>query len=279
MIKDTEYMEVYVKLIHFFMFSLFLFATTTKPMHRALKFGLAFLPTVTVSVAKAGAGLYCNYWLKKDPKKLSPEEFSPDFKKFVHKECKAVGIKDAEDIHILPGCDDGASSMGSNLIYIGRYAKKFRYDDALSIIASGSGDQAGALKDLNKLRCTCQHEANHVKNKDHQRYILAGVAVPSATYVLATRLDKSFINRHCTTLQKYVRAGIKGTMLGAVNFGLLTLYMRHREQQADNGVQDTKEILQAGIDDSQTNPDEFDLFHPSPRTRVKKFEKRLAKLN
>ena len=135
-------------------------------------------------------------------------------------------------------------------------------------------------KDLNILRSVCQHEANHIKNKDHQRYILAGLAIPSATYALTSKFGKKLqFNRAQTAFQKYLRAGIKGTTLGAINFGFLILYMRHREQQADNGVQDTKEILQGSIDSFEVDPYSKDLFHPSPQTRIKKFEKRLAKLD
>lgn len=260
---------------------LLLIPTTAQPMDKAIKATFAFAPTMTIGALFVAKNMFYNYFLKHNPKEITPEITTPDFKEFVHDQCRAVGIQNPENIQVIMQPDQSlieAEAIGTDKICAGRYTKINYYDKALDPAA----DKQEASKSLNMLKCFFQHEANHLKNNDYLRLTLAGVVVPCATFLIAARLGKIPALQPHTFPQRHIAAAISGTFLGGLNLALWTRYKNHREQQADNGVQDKKEILQGGIDickSAMAQNASQDFFHPSNLTRMKKFEERLAKLN
>lgn len=105
-----------------------------------------------------------------------------------------------------------------------------------------------------------QHEANHVKNIDIQR-------IYSTEYLCWAAPS---IVRLCT--KNNVLTGLTALACLAMHIG----HFRHREQVADNQIEDNPTNIKTVIHALEEPGVRNDLLHPPVKTRINKFKKRIA---
>jgi hypothetical protein len=96
--------------------------------------------------------------------------------------------------------------------------------------------------DINQWRFVVQHEAAHIKNNDTQRGALAALSIPIATQALFSLLKRKVPHTAFMHLKK-IPGGLGKMMINGI---LFNKYITHREQQADNGVNNDKNVLTGG---------------------------------
>jgi len=238
-------------------------------MTEAIRTTIAFAPTVALGVGTFFSRPIWDYLFQNSGKKSIP--VSENLKTFVHEQCKAIGIENPEGINIFINDACGGPRIIGSDIFITNY-EKGQYLKALD----PKTDKQEASRILNNLKAAFQHEANHLKNKDFLRLLCASVLIPLTTNTVFTYLTQNSALNKNTPI-----AIISGCTLGLINFILLMYYSRHFEQQADNEIQDNKEILEGAINECKnylSKDAEYNLFsnHPQAAIRIKKIQERIA---
>lgn len=156
----------------------------------------------------------------------------------------------------------------------------------------------------NQWRYIVQHEAAHIKNDDSRNIGIAAGIIPLISHAGFSLLRRKAPLSTLGHLKK-IPAGI-GKLV--VNTVALSQYQKYREQEADNGVSNTRDILTGGYEFNKNahqdltehlettfydHPDVHpaicrgartllynlaDPNHPTPLARMQKFEERLKKL-
>ena len=95
----------------------------------------------------------------------------------------------------------------------------------------------------NALRFFIQHEANHVKNSDSLKRAGVAATLPLLTHYGIKLLTRGRAPKSTLGHLKKIPAGFGKLFM---NTGAFLAYSRYTEQRADDGVNDTKEILTGG---------------------------------
>lgn len=225
---------------------------------------------------------------------------------FVNQECAKVGVKKKIPVQMKWHLEEGAAETHGPKIYLGFNAKdgtsnlESLLDERMDVLSYGEAADTQRLAEIDKelawYRAMIQHEAGHIKSRDSERGMALELAAPFAIHgMLKASGFKSFLGK--ATL------GILGWFTAKQ---LLDLYSKHREFRADDNIQNDPVLIQAAIEhfkkhdaerrkeflelnpgtsDEELNRFPYSLFyagfhkgHPLPLKRVKRLEKRLAKL-
>lgn len=172
-------------------------------------------------------------------------------------------------------------------------------------------EKAEAEYNLLMLKAIIAHEAQHAIHNDGKSLLRLRFIVPLTTYITSLFMEQmayKMAPKMSNLLRSDYTKIAKGVILHFSNIAIYTAIYRAMEQRADNGVPDEKRLLNAFKDfllriDNNTRAvilkehgEKFapnfdshgliyeifsfsvDQFHPSPRTRVRKIDERLQKL-
>ena len=206
----------------------------------ALYVGCAFGPTLSV------VGL--NLALDKKETFASLPNTSRRVKRFAREHIKSVGVK-PEYITIKHAQDPikgYAANPTHNFVFVDSAATETPLDQLLRHREREYVSKRWAKrikKELPQHEFAIEHEANHIKNNDVKKRLLAAVAIPVATYCMFKRLNPFKNNANLA----YHLLKIPGGMcVGTVNMALLFKLARQQEYWADDGVSDDISVLKGG---------------------------------
>jgi hypothetical protein len=247
------------------------------------------------------------------------DQIDQSVKNFIEEQYNKVNLKNIQDIKIKVGGDPSYLYLaGSHTMYI----TEPNYNGLQHLLklkniheqneTTESNEYDSIIKGLHIHAALIQHEANHLKNNDVIHNFFVTLAVTFGVEVVYQALnyylqDNMQTNKYIIDpaqkdwIHIIVSCIIKTTIINIAT----TLYTRHTEQKADDGIENNKEILDAAksfferIHEDVRNKikwtmgktilsihDSFpllynlqDLTHPSHISRAKRCEQRLNMLN